>query len=257
MDKQNIKRYIKEEDGKAIYIGEGEMLYYLPERYFSESKNSIAIVTGAYVSTIGIFDWAIMDTHGKVGEVKPFKFPTIFICKPSSIEKVKALSVNGTAPKDYRILHFKSGDELICDTNVPKIVDNVEAFFRASVMVENKLPNTIPYDKFHEYFPENMSLNASGYGLNMQEFGMLVSRLCRDPKDPSVEYRHSAAFREALNKKTPMTSYRQISITDIPKFISPYVSLTSQNWDESLMAAIQMSSEGNNKVTPLERVVTG
>jgi hypothetical protein len=80
----------------------------------------------------------------------------------------------------------------------------------------------------------------------------MISELCRDKHDPSRPFRHSKEFKE--NK---MTDYHQISVFDIPKFVSPYVALTSRNWDESLMAAIQMSSEGNDVVSPLERVVTG
>ena len=249
--------FIKEKDDVSYYSGTGELLFFIPERYFSDTKTSIAVVNGAYVSTVGIFDWALMDDHGKMGPIRPFKFPTIFVCKPGRIEKMKNYSINDTTPRDYRVLHFKDGDEVVSNMNVPKLIDNVEATFRMSVMVENKLPQTIPYDKLHEYFPENMSLNAKGYGINMQMFGFMMTGLCRDPKDPSVEYRHSAAYREALKNHKPLTSYRQISVTDIPKFVSPYASLTSQNWDESLMAAIQMSEDGNDKVSPLERVVTG
>ena len=87
------------------------------------------------------------------------------------------------------------------------------------------------------------------YGLNMQMFGIMISELCRDKNDVSKPFR--------LSNATDYTSYRQISVVDIPKFISPYTSLTSQNWDESLMAAVEMSEEGNDRVTPLEKVVTG
>jgi hypothetical protein len=119
------------------------------------------------------------------------------------------------------------------------------------VKVENKMPPTIPYDKFQDYFVENMALNGKGYGLNMQMFGLMISELCRDPDDLSKPFRLSNKIDKG------MTGYRQISIINVPKFISPYVSLTSQNWDESLMAAVEMSASGNNTETPLERVVTG
>lgn len=247
-----LPAFLKQVGDTILYDGTGELLYYLPEKYFSNSKVSVAAIYGAYVSTIGVFDWAIMDEHGKVGKSHIFKYPTIFLCKPSSIEKVKDVSLNGTRPNDYRVLHFKNGDEAIHDINIPKIVDNVEILFKLMILVENKMPPTIPYDKLHEYFPENMNLNAKGYGLNMQMFGLMISELCRDKSDPSKPFRYSKAFRDGN-----MLDYRQISVKEIPKFISPYTSLISENWDESLMAAIQMSNDGNDVVSPLERVVTG
>jgi len=247
-----LPAFLKQVGDTILYDGTGELLYYLPEKYFSNSKVSVAAIYGAYVSTIGVFDWAIMDEHGKVGKSHIFKYPTIFLCKPSSIEKVKDVSLNGTRLNDYRVLHFKNGDEAIHDINIPKIVDNVEILFKLMILVENKMPPTIPYDKLHEYFPENMNLNAKGYGLNMQMFGLMISEICRDKNDPSKAFRHSKAFKDGN-----MLDYHQISVLDIPKFISPYESLTSPFWDESLMAAIQMSNDGNNTVSPLERVVTG
>lgn len=246
-----IPAFLKQVGDSIIYNEEGELLYYLPDTYFTNTKSTIAMVVGQYVSTLGVFDWAIMDTHGKVGKAHPFKFPTVFMCRPSSIEKVKDLSLNGEAAMDYRVLHFKKGDEAVTDINVPKIIDNVEYFFSAMVKVENKMPPTIPYDKFQDYFVENMALNGKGYGLNMQMFGLMISELCRDPDDLSKPFRLSNKIDKG------MTGYRQISIINVPKFISPYVSLTSQNWDESLMAAVEMSASGNNTTTPLERVVTG
>ena len=247
-----IPPFLKVIDDTAYFTGKGELIYYIPDRYFSDSKNSIGLISGEYVSTIGVFDWALVDENGKVGNPHTFKFPTILLCKPNRIEKVKDVSINGTEARDYQILHFKDGDEAISDINIPKVVDNVEAMFRMCIMVENKLPPTVPYDKLHEYFPENMELNAGGYGLSMQLFGIMISRLCRDKKDPSREFRHSKSFRDGN-----MTDYKQISVIEVPKFISPHVALASQNWDESLMSAIQMSADGNNTISPLERIVTG
>lgn len=247
-----LPAFLKEVEDTIIYDGDGELLFYLPERYFSDSKVSIAVIYGSYVSTIGVFDWAIMDKNGKVGKSHIFKYPTIFVCRPNRIEKVKNLSLNDTRPIDYMVLHFKNGDEVIHNVNIPMIVDNVEILFKLMVLVENKMPPTIPYDKLHEYFPENMELNTKGYGFNMQVFGFMISELCRDKNDPSKAFRHSKSFKDGN-----MTDYRQIAVKEIPKFISPYASLTSENWDESLMAAIQMSDEGNDTVSPMERVVTG
>jgi hypothetical protein len=42
-----------------------------------------------------------------------------------------------------------------------------------------------------------------------------------------------------------------------PKYVSPYVAITSQNWDEAVRSAILMSDDvEKTPVSPLEKVVT-
>jgi hypothetical protein len=246
-----LPAFLKQDGDKILYNSTGELVYYIPDRYFGDTKTSIGLVLGPYVSTMGIFDWALVSENGRTSRAKPFKYPTVILCKPDRIEKVKNLSLNNQRPMDYRVLHFKKGDEAISDIHVPRVIDNVELIFSLMVMVENKLPTTIPYDKLQEYFPENMELNGGGYGLSMQLFGIMMSELCRDPEDVSRPFRLSDTIKHS------MYGYRQISIKQVPKFVSPFTSLTSENWDDSLMAAVNMSNEGNDTVSPLERVVTG
>ena len=54
-----------------------------------------------------------------------------------------------------------------------------------------------------------------------------------------------------------MRDYQQISVKMIPKYTSPYVALTSENWDESLMASILLSDQPEEaiKYSPIEKVV--
>lgn len=243
----NVPSFLKLKDNSLLFNEDGEFLFYVPETYFGETKNPIAQIIGQYVTTLGILDWAIVSKNGTVGEAHPFKFPTIFMCKPDSIEKVKNLKLNNTKGMDYRILHFKMGDEVISDIHVPQIIDNVMSMFGMAIINGNKLPNTIPYDKLHEYFPEAMELNGSGYGLNMQLFGIMISESCRNPKDISEPFRYT--------KINNMTDYNQVSIKAIPKYISPYVALASETFDESLMAAVLLSDDDDPRVSPLEKVV--
>lgn len=245
----DIPKFLKLKDNALIFNEEGQFLFYIPEDYFTNTKNSVAQIIGQYVTTVGIIDWALVSKNGTISEAKPFKLPTVFMSKPSEIEKVKKLKLNGLRARDYRILHFNYGDEVISDINVPQIIDNVETTFRTMVVNNNKIPSTVPYDKMHEYFTESMSLNGSSFGLNMQLFGILVREMCRDPKD------YSKKFVETGMKN--MNDYQQVSIKLLPNYISPYVSITSENFDESLMAAVLLSDEKeeNIKYSPLEKVL--
>ena len=242
--------FLSQKGNALVYNDDGEFLFYFPEVYFSGVKqNPTAQINGYYVVAMGVCDWALVDDKGKVSEAKPFRFPTIFSCKPYTIEKVKNLSLNGTKPMDYRICHFKKDDEVISDINVPQIIDNVETLFRLFVINGGRIPHTVPYDKMHEYFPINMRLNGNDYGIHMQLFGIMVAGLCRDPKDLSRPFRYT--------DMKDMRDYQQISVKMIPKYTSPYVALTSENWDESLMASILLSDQPEEAIrySPIEKVV--
>ena len=78
---------------------------------------------------------------------------------------------------------------------------------------------------------------------------ILMSEICRDPNDISKPFRLSSA-----KKNKEWTNYIPISIKEIPKYVSPYVSITSENFDDSIVAASMMT---NAKYSPLERVLTG
>ena len=84
--------------------------------------------------------------------------------------------------------------------------------------------------------------------------GLLYSKICRDPEDISKPFRLS----KTINSK--MTGYTPISIKEASKYISPFVSLTSENMDESIISAVLLTEDEKNgkphKESPLERVIT-
>ena len=53
-----------------------------------------------------------------------------------------------------------------------------------------------------------------------------------------------------------MNKYKPINIKMVPKYISPYTAITSENWDESVRAAVLMKDKEDAPVSPLEKVVT-
>ena len=228
-----------------------EFVFFVPENFFNdETKRPIAEIVGEDVSMIGLCNYAIIDSTGKYSPLKNFCFPTMVLCTPYEIEKVKNYKLPGShVTSDFRILHFKKGDKVIKQIRVPQIIDNAEMFFKL-VVVTSKMPETIPYDDIWELFIENAELNGFKYGLHSQLFGIIVSELCRDPSDFKKPYRLS-------NKSANPTGYKTIPIRFLPKFTSPYVSLTSENFDEALRSAILMSDmkEEDIPYSPLEKVI--
>lgn len=241
--------FLSKENNSLVYNkNDGSMfVFYVPENYFSNStKIPIAEIRGQYVTFIGLCNWAIIDSNGKRGKLMPFTFPTMFMCKPFEIEKVKNIKLDDTEPSDYRILKFRYKDEIVSQIRVPQMIDNVEMFFKMAIMTA-KIPTTVPYDKLWELFMESAALNGFNYNLNIQLFGILIAGICRDPKDISKPF--------CDTNMNDMTKYKPVNITMVPKFISPYSALTSENWDEAIRASILMKDKDAPK-SPLEKVVT-
>jgi hypothetical protein len=240
-------------DGESLVfnLDNKEFVFYVPENFFNDkTKRPIAEIIGEDVSMIGLCNWAIIDSNGKVGNINNFCFPTMMLCSPYEVEKVKNFKLTSTStPGDFRILHFKKGDKVVKQIRVPQIIDNTELFFKL-VVITSKMPETIPYDDIWELFLENAQLNGFNYGLHSQLFGIIVSELCRDPNN------FKKAYRLTNNSNKP-TGYKTISIKYLPKFVSPYVSLTSENFDDALRSSILMSDipEEDIPYSPLEKVI--
>ena len=246
-----VPYFLKLENNSLLFnLDDSEFIFYLNEEYFNDgTKSPIAEIDGEYCTFIGLCSWAIVDKNGKVSKPKMFSFPTMVMCKPYAIKKEKGLILfEGDEPSDYRLLRFRKGDQVISQTMVPKLINNVELFYKMSV-ISSKLPKILSYKDGWKLFLENMELNDKSYKLSAQLFGVLWSALCRDPNDISKPFRFSNTDN--------MNAYKLISIKLVPKFISPYTSLVSEGWDESLMSAVMMSDQDEDKMqtTPLEKII--
>lgn len=232
--------YFKEIDGKVIYTGDGELIYYVPEKYF---ELNVASIIGEYVETMGVFSYCNFTKAGKSEGVKAFKCPTMIKCMPASIDKVNNYSLEGSKePKSYRLLHFTEGSELLCATYVPKDVSNVEKF--VNLWIRGNLPDNIPYNEIHEYIMMNADLNGFNYKVSTQIIGLVISELCRDSKDLTKPFR--------LGAMKNMLDYKSIPINKVPKYTSPYTAITSENPDEAIAASIITTGAGQS---PLEKVI--
>lgn len=236
-----LPAYMKKTGDTLYFKGDGELIYYVPEKYFNTNN---AVVIGEYVELMGLFNYDVFDKSGKARGLKIFNYPTMIKCKPTSMSKENAMLLKGTHTEmPYRLLHFKDGSELVCSTRIPQSVVNCEKFI--NLLFRANLPENIPYDQLHEIFNKNAEINGMKYKVTNQLIGALISELCRDPKDLSKPFR--------LSKETDMTAYKMIPITQIPKYVSPYTSVTSENADEAIAGAIELKDKHTD--SPLEKVV--
>lgn len=232
--------FFKEENDKVIFSGDGELIYYIPEKYF---EINIASQVSENIEVMGIFSYGLFDKSGKKLKVDRFKCPTMISCKPSFITKESNYHLEGTkGAQAYRMLHFKNGDELICNENIPMNIENVEKFM--SLLIRANLPENIPYNELYDYIIKNAEYNGFNYKVSGQIIGVLISELCRDPRDLSKPFR--------LTSMNDMNDYKAISITKVPKYTSPYTSITSENADEAIASALTTSGSAES---PLENIM--
>ena len=235
-----LPSWMKKENNKIIYDGDGEVIYYVPEKYF---ELSIAYIVGEYVECMGIFVYNTFTKDGKPGIIKPFKCPTMMKCKPSKIDKLSKFQVPGSRSEQlYRCLHFVKGDELMSETSIAQNNDNVDKF--VNLFKGGNLPDYIPYNLIHEYMILNAQMNGFDYKVTNQIIGLLVSEIYRDANNLSRPFRYSGM--------KDMNAYTAVNISKVPKYTSVYTAITSENPDEAIASAIVNTGTGRS---PLERIV--
>ena len=235
-----LPMYMKQIGNTLYYYGDGELIYYVPQKYFDLN---ITRINGEYVETIGIFRYCNFSNSGKADKVRDFKCPTMIRCKPSFIEKINNFQLEGTKePNSYQALKFRDNDELICELEVSQDIANVEKFM--NLLIRGNLPDHIPYNELHEYMIMNAQANGFNYKVSNQIMGMVISELCRNEKNLSEPFRYT--------DMNDMKAYKMITITKVPKYTSPYTAITSENPDEAIAGALITTGTGQS---PLEKVM--
>ena len=232
--------FFKTVNDKVLFTGDGELIYYVPEKYFNMKA---AEIIGERVNVMGIFTYALFDKSGKCVLTKPFNAPTMIECIPNSISKESNYHLKGTKePTAYRLLHFKKDDELICSTKVPVSFDVLEKFIK--IFNGGNLPDNIPYDKIQDYILKNADLCKFDYKVSSQVIGMVISEIYRSEKDLSKPFR--------LSGSNDMLAYKAIHISKVPRYTSPFTAVTADNADEAIASAISTPGTGSS---PLEKIV--
>lgn len=237
----SIPSWLKKTNDKVIYNGDGYFAFFVPERFFDGKKSAKAIIIGEVVNLFGVLNYQLFTENDKPnGPIRNFKFPTVFLTKPTEIQKAKNIKLESwTDAQDYRILKYRKGAEIVMSTKVPQDLQNVEFFY--SLFLGGNLPTTIPYEDLYTYLTENIELAGESYGICNQILGIVTSEMARDYNNPQKAFRNSKSEH-----------YRTIDIKDIPKFISAYSAITSENWDEAVVNAIENKSTKN---IPMEKIL--
>lgn len=237
---EKLPSYVKRVGDSIIFNSDGEFCFYIPEKHFDLN---IAKYIGECISMFGIVTYSI-ETPGKKASLHLFNCPTCFITKPYLVEKLKDVKLLANTPiQDYRVLKYKKDSPIIISTKVAEDVSNVEAILKLFI-ISGYIPNTIPYDKIQFYLLDNIKNNGESYNVHLQLFGVILSEICRNPKNLNQPFR--------LSKSNNMTDYKSISVKQVAKMASAYSAFTSENFDE---AVIYSSLNTNEVDSPLQKTL--
>lgn len=237
----NMPTFLKRDGNMILYSGKGTLVFFVPSFFFTKRY---AESVGENINIFGVFDYAIYNEDGTIKKtLANFNLPTMFLTRPSNMETKKNVKLTKNCkPQDYTLLKYKDGDAVFVSCKVPQSIENVEILFK--MMIGADMPNTIPYDKIHEYWEYSMQLNGTKFGINAQIFGIFSSEIFRKKDDKTIPFR--------LSDEKDMTKYQQISIKMIPNLVTPFTAFVSENWDESMIYA---SMNNNKKEIPLEKIM--
>lgn len=248
---ENLPKWLKLKDDALYYNGTGTFVFFVPESFFTHKH---AIIEGDIVHLLGILNWAIVkdgdDPEKYSLKAKPFEYPTAISTKPGIVKKVKNLKiVESQNPQDFRLFIYRNNNDDMILSSIHTVDDivNVEECM-AIFETTGKIPPGISYYDLYKYYMEPMVLNGSSYGITAQEFGLLYSEICRSQKDLGVPFR----LTKTLDKDP--YAYTSISVKDISKIISPFTSITTENWDKAVINAA-IIDEKDIKDTPMEKIM--
>lgn len=231
--------FTKVVNDSLIYNDDGVFCFYIPKIYFD--RNNV-VQEGDIVSMFGIVDWTIIK-DGKNNGLHRFNLPAPFQTRPTRQTPIKNVKlIAESEPADYIMFEYEKGAPIFTNINITQDVTNIEEFFK--ILKSGRLPCTLPYDKFHEYMMDAFIYAGTKYSLHSQLLGIIAGRYFRSQKDLRK------AFRDTDMSK--MTEYQIINIADLPKYISPYSSITSENWESALVGA--MTNQDGTK-SPLEKML--
>lgn len=245
---ETIPYFLRQKDNTLYFnLKDRELQFYVTEDYFKQ--NSINI-DGEYINLLGVLEYAIVNPKTDKQElVKCMSFPSIFTCRPYTVEKKKQFKpTKNSETDDYRVLKFRYDDIVVKSIYTPELITNVEEFFKM-LFITAKIPPEIPYDKLWELMEENFNINGGSYGVDYHLLGIICAEIARSKTSTKTAFRYT-------DMKNP-NDYNLVSIKLLPKYNSPFSAIASENFDESLYASVLMSQgdEKDIKDSPLEKIM--
>lgn len=238
--------FIKKDD-KMIFNGD-YLEAYIPDKLFKKGLNE---VLGDKVTVLGIFNFKTGDKNGDMSKSKlyTFKFPTMMLTKPLSIEDREFALTKESGVQKYKVLKYANGDQMMTTLQVVTSIDNVEKF--VNLLIDGNLPNTLKYSDILDLFLKNMSINKQNLGVTALILSVVISEIYR------YKYDMSSPFRKIIGKgKATELDYETANARTVCANNSTFSALTFEDPNTMLVTSINKHRYNRKEnYSPVEKII--
>lgn len=236
---------IFEVKGDYIYLSAQYCEFYIPMYYFDPTTRYAEDIHEG-ISVLGIFNVGIFD-NGKLKEMKLFNLPTfVTIFAEDSETREITLPHGETLP--CRVVKFIKGAKIM-----QSVMFENDEYAKAylNFITSGKLPRFIPYSKMVDVWKKNQKINGVNFGLPSLYLEMVLSVICRNPKDLSQKFAKIASESGVSDY-----DYASASIRQICQYNSTFTALTYEDIDSMISSSLNKSREKvHENESPVERVI--
>jgi hypothetical protein len=238
-------------DDKYIFINTEYAEAYIPEDIVGDidkSPSTICYEYGNGYMTMGIFYMKFFDDENKRDSIpyKTLMYPNMIETHPSSVV-MRTINIDGT-PEKYRVLKYNKGD-ILMNTYSTQSPDNCKRFL--NLIISGKIPRSLEYTQIFECWRENFAINDIAPTVPAVVLQAIISKMCRDKEDLSVEYRHIAG-KGQYDKH----GYQAINMDKVSTYSSVITALSFERFTDKLTTSINMTKENTKQdQSPIEKIV--
>lgn len=242
-----LSKYLHDNGESFIFDGH-YMEIYIPMSYY-ESK--MAVTQGRTIQTFGLLNCSVFNNKMDKLIDCVLNLPTTIYISPNEIEdrtmKMKH-SIN-PEPQKYRVCKFYKGD-VVMPSSISRDSTNVEDF--VNIILKNKLPEGIPYNKLLDVWEANLELNGIKLGVAASNLEIILAEVCRNINDPNQRF--SAVV--GVDPKASQYDYRPASIREICSRNSTFAALTFEDMDAMITTSLNMNKYNKKQVnSPIEKII--
>lgn len=238
--------FIKKDDKMIVDVEYLEA--YIPDNLFKKGLNEIL---GDKVSILGIFNFKVAgkDMDFSKSSLHTFKFPTMVISKPSSIEDREFSLTKDSGIQKYKVLKYYKGDVMLSSLQIVTNIDNVQKF--VDLLIAANLPNTLKYSAILDLFLKNITNNKQSLGITALVASVVISEIYRYKNDMSIPFRKVIGRGKASELDYIAANARTVCANN-----STFSALTFEDPNTMLVTSINKHRyKRSENFSPVEKII--
>lgn len=231
--------------------------FFIPAEYFTDNH---AEDYRDSLSTLGIFQFIVYpngkpkSNSGSVrNESKNPNLHTMLI--PTTIEltihnsREESVILSDGIVKKYKVLEYLNGEE-ICNNYMVENSDNTIEYL--NMVLDGKLPDTIPYSNSLTLFMNNMELNNVRFPVSSVDLEIMLMMVYRNRDDMEE------TFSKVIGKNPNVSqyAYEVASTRQVCQYTSTLTALTFEDIDTMITSSINRTRSGKKEpYSPSEKII--